>query len=84
MSICDSSVDNVPSRRLPPPPEWLSPAYLSSSLPRPTYSGLPDTVDYGSAFTLAVTIGDASDVRVALMDFGFVRGARAFDDPPGS
>jgi hypothetical protein len=34
--------------------EWLSPAYLSQ--PRPTYTGLPATVDFGTTFMLQVTL----------------------------
>ena len=34
--------------------EWLSPSYLNQ--PRPTYTGLPATIDYGSMFTLQITL----------------------------
>jgi hypothetical protein len=34
--------------------EWLTPSYLSQ--PRPTYTGLPATIDFGTTFTLQVTL----------------------------
>lgn len=34
--------------------EWLSPSYLNH--PRPTYTGLPTTVDYGTTFKLQVNL----------------------------
>ncbi|KAJ7200643.1 glyoxal oxidase N-terminus-domain-containing protein [Mycena pura] len=50
--------------------EFYSPAYLSK--PRPTYNGLPATVNYNSKFTLSVELPpDTNDVTVALMDLGF-------------
>ncbi|KAJ7206669.1 glyoxal oxidase N-terminus-domain-containing protein [Mycena pura] len=50
--------------------EYYSPAYLSK--PRPTYSGLPATVNYNSKFTLSVELPlGTNDVTVALMDLGF-------------
>ncbi|KAF8511439.1 glyoxal oxidase N-terminus-domain-containing protein [Gautieria morchelliformis] len=50
--------------------EWLSPSYLN--LPRPTYSGLPSTINYGTTFTLSITLPSSSaSATVALMDFGF-------------
>jgi hypothetical protein len=33
--------------------EWLTPSYLNG--PRPSYTGLPATVDFGTTFTLQVT-----------------------------
>ncbi|KAJ7353107.1 glyoxal oxidase N-terminus-domain-containing protein [Mycena albidolilacea] len=50
--------------------EFYSPAYLSK--PRPSYKGLPATVNYGSKFTLSVQLPpDTTGVTVALMDLGF-------------
>ncbi|KAJ7193750.1 glyoxal oxidase N-terminus-domain-containing protein [Mycena pura] len=50
--------------------EFYSPAYLS--MPRPTYNGLPATVNYNFKFTLSVELPpDTNDVTVALMDLGF-------------
>ncbi|KAJ6564595.1 glyoxal oxidase N-terminus-domain-containing protein [Mycena capillaripes] len=50
--------------------EYYSPAYLSK--PRPTYKGLPATVNYNSKFTLSVQLpADTTEVTVALMDLGF-------------
>ncbi|KAJ7318574.1 glyoxal oxidase N-terminus-domain-containing protein [Mycena albidolilacea] len=50
--------------------EFYSPAYLSK--PRPSYKGLPATVDYNSKFTLSVQLPpDITEVTVALMDLGF-------------
>ncbi|KAF8907539.1 glyoxal oxidase N-terminus-domain-containing protein [Mucidula mucida] len=50
--------------------EFYSPPYLSR--PRPTYTGLPATVNYAQVFTLAVTLpSTATDVSVSLMDLGF-------------
>ncbi|KAJ7206664.1 glyoxal oxidase N-terminus-domain-containing protein [Mycena pura] len=50
--------------------EYYSPAYLSK--PRPTYNGLPATVNYNSQFTLSVELPpDTNDVTVALMDLGY-------------
>ncbi|KAJ7199434.1 glyoxal oxidase N-terminus-domain-containing protein [Mycena pura] len=50
--------------------EFYSPAYMSK--PRPSYNGLPATVNYNSEFTLSVQLPpDATDVTVALMDLGF-------------
>jgi len=34
--------------------EWLSPAYLSQ--PRPTYTGIPATIQFNTHFNLAVTL----------------------------
>ena len=34
--------------------EWLTPSYLN--LPRPTYTGLPATIGYGTQFTLQMTL----------------------------
>ncbi|KAJ7599807.1 glyoxal oxidase N-terminus-domain-containing protein [Mycena floridula] len=50
--------------------EYYSPAYLSH--PRPTYTGLPATVDYNSKFTLTVDLpAGTTGVTVSLMDLGF-------------
>ncbi|KAJ7800808.1 glyoxal oxidase N-terminus-domain-containing protein [Mycena olivaceomarginata] len=50
--------------------EFYSPAYLSK--PRPSYKGLPATVNYDSKFTLSVQLPpDTTGVTVALMDLGF-------------
>ncbi|KAJ7843044.1 glyoxal oxidase N-terminus-domain-containing protein [Mycena leptocephala] len=50
--------------------EFYSPAYLSK--PRPSYKGLPATVNYNSKFTLSVQLPpDTTGVTVALMDLGF-------------
>ncbi|KAF8518687.1 glyoxal oxidase N-terminus-domain-containing protein [Hysterangium stoloniferum] len=50
--------------------EWLSPSYLNQ--PRPSYMGLPATVDFGTTFTLVVTLPpSATNVTVSLMDLGF-------------
>jgi hypothetical protein len=34
--------------------EWLSPSYLAQA--RPSYTGLPSTVDFGTTFTLSVSL----------------------------
>lgn len=50
--------------------EFYSPPYLSQ--PRPTYTGLPATINYGVTFTLAVSLpSTAESVTVSLMDLGF-------------
>jgi len=50
--------------------EFYSPAYMSK--PRPSYNGLPATVNYNTKFTLSVQLPpDTTDVTVALMDLGF-------------
>ncbi|KAF8578124.1 copper radical oxidase [Ramaria rubella] len=50
--------------------EWLTPSYLER--PRPTYTGLPSIIGFGTTFTLEVTLpSSASSVRVSLMDLGF-------------
>ncbi|KAJ6599809.1 glyoxal oxidase N-terminus-domain-containing protein [Mycena vulgaris] len=50
--------------------EFYSPAYLSK--PRPSYKGLPATVNYNSKFTLSVQLPpDTTGITVALMDLGF-------------
>ncbi|KAJ6622429.1 glyoxal oxidase N-terminus-domain-containing protein [Mycena sp. CBHHK59/15] len=50
--------------------EFYSPAYLSK--PRPSYKGLPATVNYNSKFTLSVQLPpDTTGVTAALMDLGF-------------
>ncbi|KAK0192267.1 glyoxal oxidase N-terminus-domain-containing protein [Armillaria mellea] len=50
--------------------EFYSPPYMSK--PRPTYTGLPVTVDYNTEFTLTVDLPtSATNVSVSLMDLGF-------------
>ncbi|KAJ7800826.1 glyoxal oxidase N-terminus-domain-containing protein [Mycena olivaceomarginata] len=50
--------------------EFYSPAYLNK--PRPSYKGLPATINYDSKFTLSVKLPpDTTGVTVALMDLGF-------------
>jgi len=50
--------------------EWLSPSYLNG--PRPSYTGLPSTIGFGTTFTLHVTLPSyATSVTVSLMDLGF-------------
>ncbi|KAF5342869.1 hypothetical protein D9758_016096 [Tetrapyrgos nigripes] len=50
--------------------EYFSPPYMSQ--PRPSYTGLPATVAYGSTFKLSVQLPDnTSNVSVALIDLGF-------------
>ncbi|KAF5346587.1 hypothetical protein D9758_013485 [Tetrapyrgos nigripes] len=49
--------------------EYFSPPYMSQS--RPSYTGLPATVAYGSTFKLSVQLPDNTDVSVALIDLGF-------------
>lgn len=34
--------------------EWLTPSYLTTNLSRPSYTGLPTTVNYNTNFTLNV------------------------------
>ncbi|KAJ7027174.1 glyoxal oxidase N-terminus-domain-containing protein [Mycena alexandri] len=49
---------------------YYSPSYLSKA--RPSYKGLPATVNYNSKFTLSVQLPpDTTGVTVALMDLGF-------------
>jgi hypothetical protein len=39
---------------------------------RPSYSGLPEMIDFGSNFTLTLDLpSDANDVEVVIMDLGF-------------
>ncbi|KAK0457544.1 glyoxal oxidase N-terminus-domain-containing protein [Desarmillaria tabescens] len=50
--------------------EFYSPPYMAR--PRPTYTGLPATVNYGEEFTLNVNLpSSATNVSVSLMDLGF-------------
>ncbi|KAK0445993.1 glyoxal oxidase N-terminus-domain-containing protein [Desarmillaria tabescens] len=50
--------------------EFYSPPYMAE--PRPTYTGLPATVNYGEEFTLNVNLpSSATNVSVSLMDLGF-------------
>ncbi|KAF8509439.1 glyoxal oxidase N-terminus-domain-containing protein [Gautieria morchelliformis] len=51
--------------------EWLTPSYLNGL--RPTYTGLPATVGFGTTFTLHVTLPTSvtSVTAVSLMDLGF-------------
>ncbi|KAJ7607945.1 glyoxal oxidase N-terminus-domain-containing protein [Roridomyces roridus] len=50
--------------------EFFSPPYIN--VPRPSYTGLPATINYNTEFHLAVTLpADTTDVTVALMDLGF-------------
>ncbi|EEB90980.1 hypothetical protein MPER_10739, partial [Moniliophthora perniciosa FA553] len=50
--------------------EFYSPPYLSQ--PRPTYTGLPATVNFGSTFTLSVTLpSGVNGASVWAMDLGF-------------
>ncbi|KAK0445196.1 glyoxal oxidase N-terminus-domain-containing protein [Armillaria borealis] len=50
--------------------EFYSPPYMSK--PRPTYTGLPATVNYNAEFTLTVDLPtSATNVSVSLMDLGF-------------
>ncbi|KAJ7247284.1 glyoxal oxidase N-terminus-domain-containing protein [Mycena rebaudengoi] len=50
--------------------EFYSPPYMK--VPRPSYTGLPATINYGSTFNLAVTLpANTASVTVSLMDLGF-------------
>ncbi|KAF5372603.1 hypothetical protein D9758_005222 [Tetrapyrgos nigripes] len=50
--------------------EWLSPPYMEK--PRPTYTGLPKTLDYNAKITFDVDLPTgAENVSVVIMDFGF-------------
>jgi len=50
--------------------EFYSPPYMN--VPRPSYTGLPATINYGTTFNLAVTLpANTVNVTVALMDLGF-------------
>jgi len=50
--------------------EYLSPPYVTQT--RPTYTGIPATINFGTTFNLSVTIpSGVSSVTVVLMDFGF-------------
>ncbi|KAJ7257666.1 glyoxal oxidase N-terminus-domain-containing protein [Mycena rebaudengoi] len=50
--------------------EFYSPPYMN--VPRPSYTGLPATINYGTTFNLAVTLpANTANVTVALMDLGF-------------
>ncbi|KIJ49203.1 copper radical oxidase [Sphaerobolus stellatus SS14] len=50
--------------------EWLTPSYLNK--PRPTYTGLPATINFGTNFTLQVTLNRTAAIQVALIDLGFI------------
>ncbi|KAJ7498245.1 glyoxal oxidase N-terminus-domain-containing protein [Mycena galericulata] len=50
--------------------EFFSPPYMN--VPRPSYTGLPATINYNVSFNLAVTLpANTINVTVALMDLGF-------------
>ncbi|KAJ7230312.1 glyoxal oxidase N-terminus-domain-containing protein [Mycena pura] len=50
--------------------EFYSPPYMNVA--RPSYTGLPATINYNAAFTLTVTLpASTTNVTVALMDLGF-------------
>ncbi|KAJ7234913.1 hypothetical protein C8J57DRAFT_1531189 [Mycena rebaudengoi] len=50
--------------------EFYSPPYML--VERPSYTGLPATINYNATFTLCVTLPtNTVDVTVALMDLGF-------------
>ncbi|KAK7031846.1 copper radical oxidase [Favolaschia claudopus] len=50
--------------------EFYSPPYMNVA--RPSYTGLPATINYGTTFNLAVTLpANTTSVTVALMDLGF-------------
>ncbi|KAL0958387.1 hypothetical protein HGRIS_000529 [Hohenbuehelia grisea] len=50
--------------------EFYSPPYMFQ--PRPTYIGLPATINYGVKFNLSVTLpSTATSVKVSLIDLGF-------------
>ncbi|KAF9251455.1 hypothetical protein L218DRAFT_1065016 [Marasmius fiardii PR-910] len=50
--------------------EFYSPPYMSQ--PRPTYTGLPATVNYGAKFKLSVSLPpDTRSVSVVAIDLGF-------------
>ncbi|GJJ12922.1 hypothetical protein Clacol_007169 [Clathrus columnatus] len=61
--------------------EWLTPSYLTTGTPRPSYTNLPATIDYNTQFTLEVSSlpSNTSSVRVALMDLGFATHAVHMD-----
>ncbi|KDQ18009.1 hypothetical protein BOTBODRAFT_171700 [Botryobasidium botryosum FD-172 SS1] len=51
--------------------EWIYPPYMFK--PRPAYGGLPEKIQFGSQFVLGISIpSESSNVRVSLMDLGFV------------
>ncbi|KAJ7905128.1 glyoxal oxidase N-terminus-domain-containing protein [Mycena leptocephala] len=51
--------------------EYLYPSYMTK--PRPTFSGLPANIGYGSPFALNITVpAGAQNVYAILMDYGFV------------
>ncbi|CAE6482201.1 unnamed protein product [Rhizoctonia solani] len=51
--------------------EYLNPPYMSAT--RPTYTGLPAMVNYGTTFSISVSIPASSNsVKVILMDLGFI------------
>ncbi|KAJ7753128.1 glyoxal oxidase N-terminus-domain-containing protein [Mycena maculata] len=50
--------------------EFFSPPYMN--VPRPSYTGLPATINYNVSFNLAVTLpANTTNVTVALIDLGF-------------
>jgi len=50
--------------------EFYSPPYMN--VPRPSYTGLPATINYNASFNLAVTLpAGATSVTVSLIDLGF-------------
>ncbi|KAF8996332.1 copper radical oxidase [Cyathus striatus] len=58
--------------------EVLSPPYMSQ--PRPTYSGLPEQINYNSTFNISVSLPQDTDgVSVVLMDLGFATHAVHMD-----
>ncbi|KAG7446827.1 uncharacterized protein BT62DRAFT_967591 [Guyanagaster necrorhizus] len=58
--------------------EFYSPPYMAK--PRPTYTGLPATVNYGEVFTLTVDLPPtATNASVSLMDLGFATHAVHMD-----
>ncbi|QRW03063.1 glyoxal oxidase [Ceratobasidium sp. AG-Ba] len=51
--------------------EYLNPPYMSAA--RPTYRDLPAKVNYGTTFSISVTLPSATSVvKVMLMDLGFI------------
>ncbi|KAJ3564805.1 hypothetical protein NP233_g8050 [Leucocoprinus birnbaumii] len=52
--------------------EWLSPPYMR--LDRPSFEEVPHSVEFREEFTVRLSdaVGEGQEVKVALMDFGFV------------
>ncbi|CUA78132.1 hypothetical protein RSOLAG22IIIB_02750 [Rhizoctonia solani] len=51
--------------------EYLNPSYMFAE--RPTYTGLPAMVNYGTTFTLSVSVPSlTAPVKAVLMDLGFI------------